>query len=173
MTEQPPEDARTAEQGTSPACQAAKPGKTSPLRIVLLVILGVLVVSLAYDRWARNQCDQAYKRLGKLPRELAIAEDVQETIGRGPSGQMQDKGSYMLQTYSWRRGLPWDSYVLYVVYYKVDPPRLKVFTKNEPPVMNDVAAPIIKFSDKALADGPAKQPAEEKPADEEKKKSAG
>ena len=111
--------------------QPAAPAETSsPLRIVLFVILGVMIVALAYDYlYARKQPDEiAMMVLPQIDTTSAVSnvdprsmDEVIELVGREPEEKIEGTNYWQIK-YSWRAGLPWKTYDLYLVFTKGDPP---------------------------------------------------
>lgn len=108
------------------------------LRPILLAVLVVLVVALVWDLFASSQAKKAYAELERrLDEQVGAAgeegmntfEDVRQLIGFSP--EQEKNPAYTLETYRWRRGLPWQSYFISVVYT----PRGHLFAAslNEPP----------------------------------------
>ena len=150
--------ATAQEQGTN------KPAGGSPIRLVVRVILfGILlylICALPYDyfvaragqvkAWEKlynkraEQSDPEYKENetpGLLQRKNEGSGDVEttnetvaETLGRKPSKSTSENG-VTTEVYTWRAGLPWKTYNIYVVYAerKNKKPRLENAFLNEAP----------------------------------------
>ena len=143
MSDVPPttEESTTEEQGP---CTAPHPAKeTSPLRlIVLLLVFGVALAGLLYDytiaRPAIKKADQTIQGLleGSIKDpsgDGAVTEDeVQSLLGSKPSSVTQLENG-KIEVYSWRSGLPYRTYDLYVVYSGQKLPLLHSATTNEEP----------------------------------------
>jgi hypothetical protein len=125
-------------------CTAPHPAKeTSPLRlIVLLLVFGVALACLLYDYTiARPAIKKALISIqGLLEGSIkdpsgdgAVTEDeVQSLLGSKPSRVTQlETGK--IEVYSWRSGLPYRTYDLYVVYSGQKLPLLHSATTNEEP----------------------------------------
>ncbi len=119
------------EQGASQQTPASTSElKSSPLRTVLFVILGVMIVALAYDYlYARQQPNAvATKILPQIDATSAVSnvdpksmDEVIEIVGRDPIEKTEESNYWRIK-YSWRAGLPWKTYDLYIVFTKGDPP---------------------------------------------------
>jgi hypothetical protein len=143
MSDVPPtsEEPTSEEQRPYTAPHPAK--ETSPLRlIVLLLVFGVALVGLLYDYTiARPAIKKADKTIqGLLDGSMkdpsgdgAVTEDeVQSLLGSKPSRVTQlETGK--IEVYSWRSGLPYRTYDLYVVYSGQQLPLLHSATTNEEP----------------------------------------
>jgi hypothetical protein len=164
---------------------AHKPASGSPIRLVVRVILfGILlylVCALPYDyfvarpgqvkAWEKlynkraEQSDPEYdasakpgllqlKNVGSGDVETTT-ETVAEALGRKPSKSTSENGM-VTEIYSWRAGLPWKTYNIYVVYAerrdKTKKPRLENAFLNEPP--SDLSVPTLE----APEDGPSLAP---------------
>lgn len=98
----------------------------------LLVLCGILVVGLVAAGWdylvARPAYESTLKKVDELlplgpdgkatgkPRsEQATQDEVHAAIGVAPTAT-DDVGMYLVERYSWRRGLPWATYDIWVVY---------------------------------------------------------
>jgi len=114
----------------------------SPTMIVLGVILVLAAAALIVDVAARSGASAAYEALlEKIPSETDIeagAEatpltraDVKELMGRDPDGPGDDRGSELVQTFTWRGALR--RYKVFVVYRKGAEPMVIKTTLNDPP----------------------------------------
>jgi hypothetical protein len=93
--------------------------------LVLIMLLGL--AALGYDYLlARPGADQAHQKMeevhdqqkaAKADEKIATKEKMQEIAGKAP-GTVEKKDNYLLETYYWRRGLPWYSYTVTVLYEK-------------------------------------------------------
>lgn len=130
----------------------AEPPASSPARlIVLLLVLGVAVAALVFDRtYARPGSEAAYKQLDELMKDPA----KQKEFDTNKDGAIQDvevkqilgepNKTEMLKTadgtvngkidiYYWTRGLPMWNYSLYVVYSGKTEPLLHFCSLEERP----------------------------------------
>ena len=130
------------EQSGAPATPRPAEG-TNPLRlVVLLLVFGVALAGLLYDytiaRPNIHKADQVIQGLldGTLkdPNNdgTVTAGEVQLMIGDTPSRVQQLSGG-MIEIYSWRSGLPFRTYDLYVVYSGRRMPLLHAATVNTEP----------------------------------------
>ena len=114
----------------------------SPTRIALGVILLLAVGALVVDMVARKGAAGAYQAISqKLPSEEAIAAgaevsaltraDVKELLGRDADGSAADRGSELVETFTWRG--PLKRYQVFVVYRKGPEPMVLRATLNQPP----------------------------------------
>lgn len=108
----------------------APEGASSPLRMVLFVVLGVMIVALAYDYlYARKQPDTVATAL--LPQidpttpvsnvDPKTMNEVVAIVGRQPERKIEGSNYWQI-TYCWRAGLPWKTHDLHVVFTKGNPP---------------------------------------------------
>jgi hypothetical protein len=120
--------------------------KSKPLVSPTMIVLGVILVlagaSLIVDVVARKGAEGAYEAiLEKLPSEADIeagAEatpltraDVKKLTGRDPDGPGDDRGSELVETFTWRG--PLKRYQVFVVYRKGAEPMVLRATLNDPP----------------------------------------
>jgi hypothetical protein len=155
--EEPTAEEPTAEEPTAEEqgpCTAPHPAKeTSPLRlIVLLSVFGVALVGLLYDytiaRPAIKKADNTIQGLleGSIKDpsgDGAVTEDeVQSLLGSKPSRVTQlETGK--IEVYSWRSGLPYRTYDLYVVYSGRRLPLLYSATANAEPTGTQLPEKMI------------------------------
>lgn len=107
----------------------AHPPKKSSAALRTLILLGLLVLIVAGGLWdwygAKEPRDEAYNRvlalqssptgmsdLGQAPTTQAA---VQKAVGTNPSQSTTENG-VIYERYSWRRGIPWMTYDLWVLY---------------------------------------------------------
>lgn len=108
-----------------------QPASGSPIRrvvrIILFGVLAYLVCALPYDYLiARKGEDQAWNTLQELlennnmrkGRPDTTNEKVQEKLKRKPTTVSKTEHGDPLEVYSWRGGLPWKKYTIYVTYYE-------------------------------------------------------
>ena len=138
------------QQGQSPSAKGRNPTALA-IRSVLLVILVVLLAALLYDRFvAAPQLNKAYDIVGELltaadePSQGEVKSpvteaDVKQAIGE-PGNPREDAGKFVIDRYSWRRGLLFLSYDLYIVYFKDPDGQLLLFKsiKNERPTADEL-----------------------------------
>ena len=95
-------------------------------QILLLVILLLAIIALAYEfRVARPKSLTAWKAVTELvnsnysqPGEVTNTNEIVQTaIGKAPS-TIREEGNQRVETYSWRRGIPIQSYSFEVTYDK-------------------------------------------------------
>lgn len=117
------------EQNVSPEASAYE-STSSPLRTVLFVVLGIMIVALAYDYlYARKQPEAvATEILPQIDMTTSVSnvdpktmDEVIEIVGREPAEKIEGSNYWQI-TYRWRAGLPWKTYDLNVVFTKGDPP---------------------------------------------------
>jgi hypothetical protein len=108
--------------------QTAGPsGSRTGIRVVLIVILVLLIIALLHDRFrARPQWEAAYEAIAQRNTEVNASPDdlpmdaaaVKSIVGFAPSSSAPHPGDdrFMVETYTWRRGLPWMTYKLLAVY---------------------------------------------------------
>jgi hypothetical protein len=138
------------QQGQPPSSKGRNPTALA-IRSVLLVILVVLLAALLYDRFvAAPRANKAYDAVDAL---LTAAEqpsmgentrpvtdvEVKSAIGE-PGHPREDAGQFAIDRYSWRRGLLFTSYDLYVVFHKDAGGQLVLYQiyKNERPAAADL-----------------------------------
>ena len=115
------------------------------MRTALFVILGIMVLALAYDfLWARRQQSAAAEQVQALmdappPAGQAVIkaepithEQVIAAVGCDPAEESEGN-TYYLERFSWRSGLPWRTHDLYVIYTKGKPRLLHDFSVGQPP----------------------------------------
>ncbi len=138
------------QQGQPPSAKSRNPTMLA-LRGLLLVILVVLLAALVYDRFvAAPRLNQAYDAVDALltdAEQPSMGEikkpvtdvDVKSAIGE-PEHPREDAGQFAIDRYSWRRGLLFTSYDLYVVYHKDAGGLFVLFKiyKNERPAAADL-----------------------------------
>lgn len=91
--------------------------------VVLLSCLIVMFAALAYDYGlARPSAENAHAKIQELAGKRSLVSgrqlsnlDVQKAIERQPS-EVQVGKAYYVERYSWRAGLPWKTYDLWVIY---------------------------------------------------------
>ncbi len=100
------------------------PGKSRTL--LLVAVLLVVAAAFAYDRLvAKPAVDQALAKIDELT-ETGYFEktnqDVQEVVAKPPAKQWKPGGrqDVIVETYQWRRGLPFLTYDIHVVYAIID-----------------------------------------------------
>lgn len=137
------------EQTTSSASSPDHPRKPNVVRMVLFAVLAVMVVALVYDYgYARPAYEAAATAIDDLldakmnaTREKPVtSEDVRSTFRRESVSGLVDKGHYYEEHYQWRRGLPWQTLDIYVVYEHGDPPVLFNASRPGPPAANELPA---------------------------------
>jgi hypothetical protein len=139
---------------TSSPAGAGETSKPNVLRIVLFAILAVMIVALIYEygmvrpsyKSAETAIDDLIEVRGMADKEPITPQVVQARFGKTPVGGTQDKGDYYLEHYRWVRGLPWQTYNIYVVYDHTEPPRLFNSTRPHPPTPNEVPTPAAQFA---------------------------
>ncbi len=120
---------------------------TSPLRLViLLLIFGIALAGLLYDYCiARPAQKDAYNKIlglldGSTPDPsgdgTVTDDEVQSILGNKPTGTKALTNG-KIETYSWRSGLPYRTYFLYVVYSGQKMPLLH-FASTEEPLPSDL-----------------------------------
>lgn len=138
-----------AEQKTEAAAEAtvSPPKSGNPVRLVVRVILfgilAYLVCALPYEFLvARAGEDRAWNELQSLlennntkaGRPDTTDEVVHERLKLKPTTVSKDERGFMQETYTWRRGLPWQTFNIYVTYYpsrdKKDPSKIKLMLDN-------------------------------------------
>ena len=166
MSDIPP---TTAEQGSGTAPPPAK--ETSPLRLILLLLVfGVALVGLLYDytiaRPAIQKADETIQAVleGTIKdpnNDGGVTEaEVQDLLGRQPSTVKQLENG-KIEIYSWRSGLPYRTYDLYVVYSGQKLPLLYSASTNEEPTgsrLPEKSAPLKKMTDDELKSFVPRQP---------------
>ncbi len=108
---------------TNDSSQVTPEKKSNTTLLVLLVILGLGVAGLVYDRRvARPGVEKAYDDLVALVEktnrsvtESVNPEDVQAVVGRAPVSSF-DEGDDFIEVFAWRSGLPIRTHKLYAVY---------------------------------------------------------
>ena len=158
-----------AERNTPAAPPPAK--ETNPQRLILLLLVfGVALAGLLYDytiaRPALQQADQTMQGLleGTIKdpnNDGGVTEsEVQELLGRAPSSvTLLDSGK--METYSWRSGLPFRTYSLYVVYSGKRLPLLYSASTNEVPTGSQLpatAAPLKQLTEEDIRNFVPPQP---------------
>jgi hypothetical protein len=116
------------------------------IRIALFTILGFLLLALVWDRLAKGGSDAAFAKVEELINQQHLnteaqgmihPEDVHAAIG-SPSTK-EDHGHYLLETFSWRRGNPFSTYFVNVIYTKRQGQwQLYIAFLNEVPVEDDL-----------------------------------
>lgn len=110
----------------APPAEASSPA-TLVLRIVLLVILALLIGAIFVDRKSGEESNAVYESVRDLStsagfeQKMPNRDDVEKLVGFPPAGPPQpygEKGDKVYEEYHWRRGLPFLSNVLYVIYSK-------------------------------------------------------
>ncbi len=140
--------------------------QTSALRKVLFGVLAIMLIALAYEygyvlpsyRRAETAIDNLLDR--QIQKDTTpTVKDVQAAMGKQPSGGLEDKGHYFVEHYQWRRGLPWQTFNIYVIYDHADPPQLYYATRPDAPTQSDVP-PVgyVRSSASEIVDFPAPQP---------------
>jgi hypothetical protein len=99
------------------------------VRVGLFVILALMIAAGLYEfLLARPGVDAAYERIDKANSVALTAanggsltpERVHEVVGSPPSREVdlkdQNGNQYQMEVYTWRGGLPWRTYNVYVVY---------------------------------------------------------
>ena len=122
---------------------AAKTAKgTNPLRLViLLLIFGIALIGLLYDySIARPAHKEAYETVDAMLADKnpdpdsdgTVSDDkVQSELGRKPSKtELLSNGK--IEIYSWRSGLPYRTYDVYVVYVGQKMPLLYFVSTDRP-----------------------------------------
>ncbi|MCH1495981.1 MAG: hypothetical protein L7U72_12175 [Rubripirellula sp.] len=97
-----------------------------PRQTVLLVLLGVMVVALAYDyKVARPNVDAAYEKIvtksmqvNSKSTEVLTNLSVRELLEMEPSETREEANGDLVEVFSWRSGLPIRTHNLYAVYKK-------------------------------------------------------
>lgn len=109
---------------TDPISPPAPASSSNTRFVVLLVLLGIMLGALWYDRYvARPAVEDAYARIAKLNSDInsqagkayMTDKDVQNELKRKPIDQFTT-GNYMVEVYGWRAGLPMKSHKYYAVY---------------------------------------------------------
>lgn len=126
-------DARSSSSDAPPADEnvSRRSGGASGRLVVLLLILLVVGIAAGWDYLvARPAFYEAQKKVepllpGSAPdaeeevepvtREPATQKDVHAALGLTP-GVTESAGAYLVERYSWRRGVPWLTYDLWVIY---------------------------------------------------------
>ncbi len=119
---------------------------TSPLRlVVLLLVFGVALAGLLYDyciaRPSINKADKLIENLLQNPDadpngDGTVTEDeVQSVLGCKPA-QINNIPNGKVEVYTWRSGLPYRTYKLYVVYQGQQMPLLYSASTNAEPTGN-------------------------------------
>ena len=93
---------------------------------VLLVLLGVMIVALAYDYTvARPNVDAAYDKIvtksmqvNSKSTEVLTNMGVRELLEMEPSETLEEANGDLVEVFSWRSGLPIRTHNLYAVYKK-------------------------------------------------------
>ena len=115
------------QQGSQPSGKGRNPTMLA-VRVVLLVILVVLLAALLYDRFVAapkvNQAHEAVEKLMEVSEQASMGErkePLTDAVVRqeiGEPTQREESGKFVIDRYSWRRGLLFTTYDLYVVYHK-------------------------------------------------------
>lgn len=111
---------------------AHPPKKSSAaLRTLILLVLLVLIVGGGLWDWygAKEPRDEAYDRvlalqsgatgMASASQPATTQADVQKAVGTAPSESTNEDG-VIYERYSWRRGIPWMTYDLWVLYREDD-----------------------------------------------------
>ncbi len=129
-------------QGQAPQSAPTPSKETSPLRLILLLLVfGVLLACLLYDRTiARPTFEKATKIVldlldEKMPdpnHDGGITQaEIQDLLGRAPTSVQQVENG-LIELYSWRGGIPYRTYDLYVTYVGQQKPLLySAWTSDE------------------------------------------
>jgi hypothetical protein len=144
---------------TSSPSGASETPKPNVLRIVLFSILAVMIVALIYEygfvrpsyKAAETAIDDLIETRGVADTGPITPQVVQARFGKAPAGGTQDKGEYFLEHYRWVRGLPWQTYNIYVVYDHSEPPLLFNSTRPGPPGPNEVPSKVVPLAPDALS----------------------
>ncbi|HEV7280069.1 MAG TPA: hypothetical protein VGN57_07625 [Pirellulaceae bacterium] len=122
----------------------AHPKKKSSAALRTLILIGLLVLIVAGGLWdwygAKEPRDQAYQRVLAVqgsPGGMASMDDppttqadVQKAVGADPAETTAEDG-VIYERYSWRRGIPWMTYDLWVLYRGDDEKELLVAQPGE------------------------------------------
>ncbi|MHB0956504.1 MAG: hypothetical protein ACYC0X_10140 [Pirellulaceae bacterium] len=136
----------------SPAAPRPANG-TNPIRLILLLLVfGVALACLLYDytiaRPNIQKADQTIQGLmeGSIKDPngdgTVTADEVQLILGNKPS-RIDQLPNGMIEVYSWRSGLPFRTYSLYVVYSGKQMPLLHSATTNTQPEGDQLPAVTI------------------------------
>ena len=133
----------------TPQSDTPQSGGAAGIRqIVLLIILALAVVALIWEFMvARPQSTAAWKAVSELLASNYAAagevtntnKEVQDAVGKAPSRVTSDEPNKAVEHYTWRRGLPFLSYSIRVIYDKKEDGRLLLNTASAdtPPVEDD------------------------------------
>jgi hypothetical protein len=97
------------------------------VRIFLVALLVVAAVAFYLDWQARAESQSAFDRVEKLDSDPALKDkllsqaEIHAALGREPDSgpdPVPGRSDWVVETYSWRAGLPWKSYDVRVYYTK-------------------------------------------------------
>jgi hypothetical protein len=125
------------------------PKKKGGMRLVVLILIMLVMVGLAcWDVYARGASQSSFEKVVKLVEEDLkefTPADVQKLVGRQPDRGLEDNEAYALETYSWPRGILFQSYFVKVIYRKEgDKVLLHEVVHNIEPEDNDLPNPPVK-----------------------------
>lgn len=114
---------------SEPTDSVSKPPVKSSAALRTVLLLGVLVLIAAGGLWdwygAKEPRDKAYDRvlaiqgtangMADASKAATTQADVQKAVGTEPSESVTEDG-VIYERYSWRRGIPWMTYDLWVLY---------------------------------------------------------
>jgi hypothetical protein len=87
--------------------------------VVLILVSGLAVYERMYalpaSERAHTMIDEAAGERLLSAREPLSSDDVQQLLGKKPAETVTEGDAYM-EKYVWRRGLPWRTYYMWVVY---------------------------------------------------------
>lgn len=142
---------------TDPVSPKATAPSSNTRFIVLLVVFGLMLGALWYDRKvARPAVEDAYARIAKLNNKIngssgkayMTDKEVHDELKRKPIDQFKT-GPYLVEVYGWRAGLPLKTHKYYAVYGNGKP---LVFLKH---YMNELDMKELEDLPLMVADGNA------------------
>jgi hypothetical protein len=127
---------------------------------VLVAILVVVVGMALYERlYALPASEKAHAEIDEAAGQRLLsseppltADEIQHLVGKQPSETVSDDESYM-EKYVWRRGLPWRTFYMWVVY--TPNKRYQMHFSNEDPMAIADVEPIPEWDDHGLEAPPA------------------